>query len=140
MGILDRIRHATKLDPRWCFPIVSLSLAYRTVGEFTQHNAPYDSSDDETFWVRRWGARLTLGGGDERSLYWNAALFVRINLPFGVWFGVRLGEKRLFQCGIGYKLSGVLGANFRFQTDDSSAAGVTGPNYGQARGWWDGTH
>lgn len=139
MNLLDRIRNATKLHPRWCFPILSLSLGYRTVGEFTQHNRDYDSTDDEHFTVRRWGARLTLGSGDEKSLYWNAALFIRVNAPLGVWLGIRVGSDRIFQTGIGYKLSGVIGANFRLQTDDSAAEGTTGPNYGQERGWWDGT-
>jgi hypothetical protein len=140
MNLLDRIREKLAIHPRWAFPLVSLSLGYRTVGEFTQHARDYDSSDDRHFVVRRWGARITLGSGDEQSLYWNAALFVRVNAPFGFWLGVRLGGDKLFQCGIGYKLSGVLGANFRVQTDDSAAAGTTGPNYGQERGWWDGTH
>lgn len=140
MEFLDRIRTALKLHPKWCFPIVSVSLGYRTSGEFTQHNADYDSSDDQHFVIRRWGARATLGSGDEKSLYWNSALFVRVNAPFGVWISVRLTKDFIFQTGIGYKLSGVLGANFRLQTDDSSAAGTTGPNYGQERGWWDGTH
>jgi hypothetical protein len=139
VNVLDRIREALAIHPKWAFPIVSLSLGYRTVGEFTQHARDYDSSDDRQYTVRRWGARITLGSGDEKSLYWNAALYVRVNAPFGVWIGVRLSESRIFQTGIGFKLSGVLGANFRFQTDDSAAAGVTGPNYGQERGWWDGT-
>jgi len=140
MKLLSRIREALAIHPRWAFPILSLSLGYRTVGYFTQHAADYDSSDDRKYVVRRWGARATLGGGDERSLYWNAAFFIRINAPFGVWFGVRLGADRLFQCGVGYKLSGYVGGNFRLQTDNSSFTGVTGPNYGQERGWWDGTH
>jgi hypothetical protein len=133
-----KVREALCVHPKWAFPILSLSIGYRTVGAFTQHARDYDSSDDRQFTVRRWGARLTVGGGDEKSLYWNAALFIRVNAPFGLWIGARLGANRLFQTGIGYKLSGYLGANFRIQTDESAAAGTTGPNSGQERGWQDG--
>jgi len=139
MGLLSRTREALAIHPRWAFPILSLSLGYRTVGDFTQHAADYTSTDDRQYTVRRWGARITLGSGDEKSLYWNSALFIRLNFV-GLWIGVRLGADRIFQCGLGYKLSGYVGGNFRLQTDESAERGTTGPQYGMERGWWDGTH
>jgi hypothetical protein len=75
-----------------------------------------------------------------QSLFYNAQFFWRLSLPFGLFFGMRLTKTRLFQCGVGWKLNGRLALLFRFQTDASAAAGVTGPNYGQSGGWDYGTH
>ena len=101
------------------------------------------------------------------SLFYNAQFFLRVSLPFGIFFGMRLGSTHLFQCSIGWKLNGRLNLNpigvalipalwffagfwswwllaslvlYRIQTDTSAAAGVTGPNYGQATGYDFGTH
>lgn len=76
----------------------------------------------------------------ELSLFWNAQFFLRISFPFGGFFGMRLGPVYLFQTGFGWKLNGRFGILFRIQTDASAAAGVTGPNYGQATGYNFGTH
>jgi len=130
------------MNPKWCVPIVSIAVGYKCENSFTQHGREHDSTDDVQIILQRWGARITFGAGDSGSLYHNAAFFFRFNLPFGVWFGIRWkdepGKKSYFQGGIGFKLSGNLGANFRFQSDESAAEGTNGPNYGQATGWWDG--
>jgi hypothetical protein len=75
-----------------------------------------------------------------QSLFYNAAFFLRVSLPFGIFFGMRLGPTYLFQCGIGWKLNGRFAILFRVQTDASAAAGVSGPNYGQSPGYEFGTH
>lgn len=75
-----------------------------------------------------------------QSLFYNAAFFLRLMLPFGVFFGMRLSKKLLFQCGTGWKLNGRFAILFRVQTDDSAALGTSGPNYGQASGYEYGTH
>lgn len=77
------------------------------------------------------------------SLFYNAVFFVRLNCPLGVFFSVRwAGEsKRAFlQTGFGWKLNGRFGLLFRVSSDAAAAAGVTGPNYGQAKGFDFGTH
>lgn len=78
------------------------------------------------------------------SLFYNAVFFLRLSLPLGVFVGVRWSQrtdkKALFQTGFGWKLNGRLAVLFRFQSDVSSAAGVTGPNVRQATGFEYGTH
>ena len=74
------------------------------------------------------------------SLFYNAQFFLRLALPFGIFFGCRLGSTYLFQCGVGWALNGRLKLLLRIQTDASAAAGVTGPNYGQSGGYEYGTH
>ena len=65
-------------------------------------------------------------------------------VPPGLFFAFRWSsatdKKALFQTGIGWKLNGRLGLLFRFQSDKTSAAGVTGPNFGQATGFNYGPH
>jgi hypothetical protein len=77
---------------------------------------------------------------DKISLFYNAQFFIRLALPFGIFFGMRLGPTYLFQTGIGWKLNGRIAILFRVQTDASAAAGVGGPNYGQSSGYDYGTH
>lgn len=80
----------------------------------------------------------------QQSLFYNAALFVRLSLPSGIFASVRWSSsttsKALLQTGIGWKLNGRLAVLLRIQSDASSAAGVTGPNLGQAGGFEYGTH
>lgn len=80
----------------------------------------------------------------QQSLFFNAVCFLRLSLPFGLFFSVRWSsssiKKALFQTGIGWKLNGRLAVLFRVQSDETSAAGVTGANYGQAQGFDYGTH
>jgi hypothetical protein len=77
---------------------------------------------------------------ENNSLFYNAAFFVRLVFPFGVFFGMRLGKTYLFQTGIGWKLNGRFALLMRVQTDASAAAGTSGPNYGQSSGYEYGTH
>ena len=80
----------------------------------------------------------------QQSLFFNAVFFLRFSLPFGVFFSFRWSassvKKALLQTGIGWKLNGRLAVLFRVQSDETSAAGVTGANYGQAQGFDYGTH
>lgn len=79
-----------------------------------------------------------------KSQFYNAVLFLRLSLPFGIFASCRwsaaIDTKALFQCGIGWKLNGRFGLTFRVQSDTSAAAGESGPNYGQATGFTYGTH
>lgn len=75
---------------------------------------------------------LTRGHGfkyfSEDSLFWNAALFVRLVFPLGVYVQVRWSGntegKAYVQFGLGYKLNGRFGALFRIQSDDSAKVGA----------------
>lgn len=60
------------------------------------------------------------------------ALFLQIRLPFWMGIQIRPFTKRYFQCGLGFKGNGRFAVLFRFQTDESSAAGMDYPNYNQA--------
>jgi hypothetical protein len=87
-----------------------------------------------------WIPRRTPNG----SLFMNAVFFFRLNWPLGIFWSIRWSEssekKALLQSGIGFKLNGRFAILLRAQSDETSARGVTGPNYGQARGFEYGTH
>lgn len=77
------------------------------------------------------------------SLFYNAVFFIRFSWPFGIQFMVRwaeTGTRAYLQAGLGYKANGRLGGPLRIQGDAASAAGVSGPNVGQAQGFEYGTH
>jgi len=88
----------------------------------------------------------------QQSLFFNAVFFLRLTFVWflpGIFFSVRWAEigpvihgkpRSYLQAGIGYKLNGRLGLPLRIQNDVSSASGVTGPNYGQAKGFDYGPH
>lgn len=80
----------------------------------------------------------------DQSLFYNAVFFVRFIWPLGIFWSVRWSgasdRKALFQTGIGFKLNGRFAVLLRVQSDKTSAAGVTGPNTGQAAGFDFGTH
>ncbi len=101
----------------------------------------------------------------ERSLFFNAVFFVRystcmpaffvqamLTLITGWWWLMLPGAfasvrwsasstaKALLQVGAGWKLNGRIALLLRVQSDASSAAGSSGPNYGQASGFDYGTH
>lgn len=76
---------------------------------------------------------------DAPSLFMNGAFFLQIRLPFWIGIQIRPFTKRYFQCGLGWKGNGRLAVLFRFQTDESSAAGMDYPNSGQATYMNDGT-
>mgnify|MGYP001583980010 CR=1 FL=1 len=65
------------------------------------------------------------------SLYYNGLVFFRLMFPFWIGIHIRFG-KRFLQTGIGWKLNGRFALLFRIQTDESSAEGTHGPNYGQS--------
>ena len=140
LRVFEPIQRALAIHPKYVVPVFSLALGHRFDTEITQHGRDYDSSDDLTVVRRWWGARLSFGGDATRALYYNAALFVRFNLPFGIFIGVRWAgndpaKKEYLQLGLGTKLNGDFAATFRIQSDESAAAGTTGPNVGQAAGW-----
>lgn len=79
-----------------------------------------------------------------QSLFYNALLFVRFNWPLGLFASLRWSpsttRRALLQTGWGFKLNGRFALLLRVQSDASSAAGTTGPNFGQATGFNYGTH
>lgn len=102
---------------------------------------------------------------ENRSLFYNAVFFVRYStvpvvffaqvlltlatgwwwlMLFGIFASVRWSPsstaKALLQAGIGWKLNGRIALLLRIQSDATSAAGSSGPNYGQATGFNYGTH
>jgi hypothetical protein len=99
------------------------------------------------------------------SLFYNAVFFVRYaTVPavffvqvlavlitgwwwlmlFGVFASVRWSAsstaRALLQFGAGWKLNGRIAVLLRIQSDATSAAGSSGPNFGQATGFDFGTH
>ena len=78
-----------------------------------------------------------------QSLFFNAVIFVRILWPFGLYWMLRwsaTGSRAYWQSGFGFKGNGRFSITFRIQGDKASAAGVTGPNLGQAQGFDFGPH
>jgi hypothetical protein len=123
---LDRAQAALAIPPRLIVPLVAISIGFR--------------SDTGS----RWTCRISLGHADDRSLYDNGALFVRVMLPFFIglqirWAGRDPREREFLQTHIGWRGNGVPAATFRIQSDRSGAEGHTDPNFGQAIGWADGT-
>lgn len=120
--LMDRLR----IPPRYVLPLVSVCLGYRCANE-----------------RGGWGGRISFGDSETTSLYYNGVLWLRLMLPFYVGLGLRwrgMGEGREFlQAGLGWKLNGDFAATFRVQSDGSAARGTTGPNFGQAVGWQEGT-
>lgn len=76
---------------------------------------------------------------DTPSLFMNGVFFLQLRFPFWIGIQIRPFTARYFQCGIGWKGNGRLGLLFRFLHDESSAAGMDGPNKGQTTGMNDGT-
>lgn len=143
-SLKQRVRSILDVKQTTVVPLFSAALGYKSLVETTDHNMNHDSSDDVTIIRPMWGGHVAFGGSHTRSLYYNAALFVRVNLPFGIFIGVRWAgkdpqRKESFQCGLGHKLNGVFAFTFRIQSDASQAAGTYGPNHGQVQGWWYGT-
>jgi hypothetical protein len=144
MRVFEPIQRALSIHPKYVVPVFSLALGYRVDGEFTQHGEDHNAVDDLVVRRRLWGGHVAFGGSHTNSLFYNAALFVRFNLPFGIFVGIRWAGKyparnEFFQAGIGYKLNGDFGAPLRVQSDNSAAGGTAGPNVGQAAGWSAGT-
>lgn len=80
--------------------------------------------------------------GDE-SLFYNAVFFMRLSLPFDIFWSIRWAEnwrRSFLQTGIGWKGNGRFAILFRIQSNQSATEGVTGENFGQATGFNYGTH
>jgi hypothetical protein len=123
---LNWLYEALTIDPAYVYPLVAIQLGYKN-GE-----------------TEDWGGRISLLRSESTSLFYNAAFYFRFCFPFWVGLGIRWAGKdetkrEYFQFGIGWRLNGKPGLLFRFQSDAASAAGTTGPNYGQAFSWYDGT-
>jgi len=141
---LSEWKRRFQIDPEHVVPLFSFAIA-RSTGNFTQHNRPYDPSDDHEVRLSRWGARLALFGEDTASLIYNGLFFVRVVAwPCGIYALVRWrtdpAKRNHLVVGLGGKLNGTWSAEFRVQSDESSAAGATGQNFGQTLGWTYGPH
>jgi hypothetical protein len=101
-------------------------------------------------WAVAWGFReggrwvwrpRRCGSG---ALFFNAVFFLRLNWPAGIFLAFRWSassiRKALFQTGAGFKLNGRFAILLRVQSDATAAAGVNGPNHGQAQGFQFGPH
>lgn len=135
--------NATALPVEVIHPLVSVALGFKVneskpAIDFATLGTDYELGD---YWHI---GRLSFGRDETVSLFYNAALYVRVMFPF--WIGVQIRwagkdpyAKEFLQFGLGWKLNGRLAALFRIQSDVKSAAGVSGPNVGQAIGWEYGT-
>ena len=77
------------------------------------------------------------------ALFFNAVAFLRLSWPLGIYWSIRwmaTGTRAYWQAGFGFKLNGRFSITCRVQGDASAAAGVNGPNHGQAQGFDFGTH
>jgi hypothetical protein len=97
-----------------------------------------DTDSVRTLLCLAWDEQGVYSPGDV-SLFYNGFVMVRVTLPFGVWLHLKPMRNLRFQCGGGWALNGRVKLTFRFQTDESAAAGVSGRNFGQAGGWARGT-
>jgi hypothetical protein len=110
--VIDWLGDHTAIPESWSIHLISLQCVFKKV---TGRWMP----------VRIWTI-------DPPSLFMNGAFFIMLRLPFWIGIQIRPFTERYFQCGIGWKGNGRLGILFRFLHDDSAAAGMDGPNYGQA--------
>jgi len=79
----------------------------------------------------------------DQALFFNAIFFIRLLWPFGLYWMLRWaaeGPRAYWQSGFGFKGNGRFSITFRIQGDKASAAGVNGPNLGQAQGFDFGPH
>lgn len=94
----------------------------------------------------KWGGNVAFGKDKTMSLFYNGMFYVRVMLPFFVglqirWAGKDINAQEYLQTYLGIKLNGEWAVipRFRIQSDVSAGNGTTGPNYGQATGWNEGT-
>ena len=90
-----------------------------------------------------WNLMPRITGNDAQ--YYNAMFFIRIGIPFSLFFMIRwsaTSKRQFIQTGIGWKQNGRFAILFRFQTDASAAVGYHEglPNLGQSTGWNFGKH
>ena len=112
---------ALNLPSRAILPIACITLGFKENGR----------------WRLGW---IKWGHAADQSLFYNGIFCLRLMLPFFVGIGIRWAasdpSKREFaHIALGWKLNGELTAEMRIQSDESSSAGATAPNYGQAWGW-----
>ena len=115
---------ALNLPSRAILPIVCITLGFKENGRW------------RLGWIK-WGRAA------DQSLFYNGILCVRLMLPFFVGIGIRWAgsnpaAREFMHAAVGWKLNGELTAELRVQSDESSSAGATSPNYGQAWGWQEG--
>ena len=74
------------------------------------------------------------------SNFYNGFAFLRLTWPPGIFLHLKARRDRRTQIGLGWKVNGRFAPTLRlWQSDESAAAGVHGPNLGQAAGWERGT-
>jgi len=124
MAWWDRITNVLDLPERRIVPLVAVCIGFKRYGR----------------WVPGW---VRFGHAADQSLFYNGVFFCRFALPFFIGFGIRWSgsttSRAFLQTYFGWKLNGQFSIVFRIQSDQSAAAGYTGPNYGQASGWNEGT-
>ena len=115
---------ALNLPSRAILPIVCITLGFKENGR----------------WRLGW---IKWGHAADQSLFYNGIFCLRIMLPFFVglgfrWAGSNPAAREFAHTALGWKLNGEITAELRVQSDESSSAGATAPNYGQASGWQEG--
>lgn len=127
-SIAAKIVDPLAISPAFIFPIISITLGYKT---------NYSGR------VNGWGGRISLLKSETDSLFCNGIFHCRIMLPFFIslqfrWAGSNPQKCEYLQTYIGWKLNGQFSVVLRVQSDESAANGYTSKNYGQAIGWADG--
>lgn len=112
------------LNPDYITPVLCITLGFKRTGKW------------RFGWIK-WGRAA------DQSLFYNGILCIRLMLPFFVGIGIRWAgsnpaAREFMHAAVGWKLNGELTAELRVQSDESSSAGATSPNYGQAWGWQEG--
>lgn len=122
------------VDPKHVYPLLCFQWGCSNKGK----------PDLTSFWIRF--------GRSEKdySLFHNGLFFLRLVwswrhiFPLGIHWSIRwsgkTNKKTMLQTGIGPKLNGQAAFTFRFQSDETSADGTYGANFGQAQGWRCGPH
>lgn len=124
--LIDWAGDKTAISPRWITSLLTIQYAW---------------GDGKPDWTN---LRISVfGTKHEQSLYYNGVLFFRVMLPFYIGLQIRWSgatDKRAFlQTHAGWKLNGRLALAFRVQSDATGERGMDFPNWGQAKGWQDGT-
>lgn len=121
LGYLQKLN----LPMRAILPVIVITLGYKVDGKWRLGDVRFGHAGDQ-------------------SLFFNGILCIRFMLPFFVGFGFRWAgtnpsAREFLHTCLGWKLNGELALEFRIQSDESSTAGATAPNAGQAYGWNQGT-
>lgn len=97
-----------------------------------------DADSCRTVFAWAWDRQGRYRPGEE-SFFYNGYVMVRLCRPFCVAVHVKPLEDLRVQAILGWKLNGRFAITLRRQSDAQAAAGVLGPNLGQAKGWDRGT-